>query len=85
MMAKQITYVELDKLLARLGFVESRIESRWRAYRHAESDSLIILSNRDRTLPAREVELVSVRRHLVDNDLIDEREFDGLLVQDHRS
>ena len=51
-MVKQITYVELDNLLARLGFVESTIESRSRAYRHAESDSVIILSNRDRTLPA---------------------------------
>ena len=85
MIAKQITYVELDHLLARLGFVESTIEGRWRAYRHSDSDSLIILSNRDRTLPARKVDLVSVRRHLVENDLIEEREFEAFLDQDRQS
>jgi hypothetical protein len=85
MMASQITYVELSEFLTRLGFVATTIEDRWRAYRHAESDTLILVADHDRTLPARHADLVSVRRHLVENNLIGENEFDAFLIGSRRS
>jgi len=79
MMASQITYGELAEVLMRLGFTATTVEDRWQAYRHADSDTLIVLANRDSASPARPSDLVSVRRHLVDNDLIAENEFDMIL------
>lgn len=79
MMASQISYGELADVLERLGFVATTVENRWRAYRHADSDTLIVLANHDRTATARPLDLISVRRHLVGNDLIDEHEFDILI------
>jgi hypothetical protein len=84
MMASQITYGELADVLAQLGFVVTTVEDRWRAYRHADSDTLIILANRDWRSPARNLDLVSIRRHLVDNDLIGENEFDALFIGHRR-
>jgi hypothetical protein len=79
-MASQITYGELADVLTQLGFVATTVEDRWRAYRHADSDTLIVLANRDSTSPARHLDLISVRRHLIDNYLIGENEFDTLLI-----
>jgi hypothetical protein len=79
MTASRISYGELAEVLERLGFVATTVEARWRAYRHAESDTLILLANHDRTSPARPMDLVSIRRHLVDKDLIAENEFDTLI------
>jgi hypothetical protein len=79
MMASRISYGELAEVLERLGFVATTVENRWRAYRHADSDTLIVLGNHDRTLPARPLDVVSVRRHLVEKDLIAENEFDTLI------
>jgi hypothetical protein len=79
MRASRISYGELAEVLERLGFVATTVEDRWRAFRHADSDTLIVLANHDRSSPARPLDLVSVRRHLVDKDLIDENEFDTLI------
>jgi hypothetical protein len=84
MMASQITYGELAEVLTRLGFVATSVKDRLRAYRHAESDTLIVLPSYPWGSPARDLDLVSIRRHLVDNDLIGEDEFDSLLVDPHR-
>jgi len=37
------------------------------------------LANREPDVPARPADLVSVRRHLVDNGVLDQGEFDRLL------
>jgi hypothetical protein len=37
------------------------------------------LANREPDVPARPADLVSVRRHLVDNGVLDQREFERLL------
>jgi hypothetical protein len=84
MTASEITYRELAEFLTRLGFVPTMVEDRWRAYRHADSDTLIVVANHDWTSPARHLDLVSIRRHLVDNDLIGENEFDTLLTRGRR-
>jgi hypothetical protein len=81
MMASQITYRELAEALTRLGFVATTVKDRLRAYRHADSETLIVLPNRPWGSPARDLDLVSVRRHLVENDLIGEDEFETLLVE----
>ena len=78
----QITYLSLDKLLGGLGFVETVVEKRWRAYRHDESDTLILLPFRDRSLPARELDVISIRKHLLDNDLVNESRLDDLFTEE---
>jgi len=70
----KITYQSLNSLLSGLGFVESSVERRWRAYLHAESDTLIVLPFLEDSHTAREADLISIRRHLVDNHLADDAE-----------
>jgi hypothetical protein len=77
MITKQITYKEINDFLTHLGFTETVSENQWRAYRHADSGTLIILADRDGGLAARDTELVSLQRHLVENDLVDDEEIDG--------
>ena len=40
---------------------------------------MIVLANREPGMPARPADLVSVRRHLVDNGVLDQQEFERLL------
>jgi hypothetical protein len=40
---------------------------------------MILLANREPDVPARPADLVSVRRHLVDNGVVDQSEFERLL------
>jgi hypothetical protein len=68
--------------LRHLGFKEYNIDRRGRAYHHTPSDTLIIMACHDHSLPARDADLMSIRRHLVDNDLVDPDEFDEFLACD---
>lgn len=79
MIAKRISYGELYRLLLRLEFVDISNESRWRTYRQNGSDLVILLANREPATPARSADLISVRRHLVDNGLLEKDEFERLL------
>ena len=83
-MANRVTYRQLDELLRRLGFAATTAPGRWRAYQHSGSETMIVLADRGRAALARELDLVSVRRHLVDNHLINEDEFDGFLGRSPR-
>ena len=78
-MDRHITYGQLYQLLLDLRFVYEPVQPSGRGYRHDESDTLILLGDREHSMQARAVDLVSVRRHLVDNGLIDEQDFDGFL------
>jgi hypothetical protein len=79
MITSSVTYGDLYRLLVQLDFVDVSRECPWKAYRHGATDTLILLANREPELPARPADLVSVRRHVVDNGLVDQREFERLL------
>ena len=80
MTASQITYGDLAEFLTGLGFVSLAVGERWRAYRHVDSDTLIVLANHDSNVPARQLDLVSVRRQLLEKALIEENEFEARLM-----
>lgn len=79
MTTRSITYGDLYRLLAQLDFIDVSDDCPWKAYRHGATDTLVLLANREPDLPARPADLVSVRRHVIDNGRIDQREFDRLL------
>lgn len=79
MIASSVSCGRIYQLLAQLRFVDVSNEHRWKAYRRDDSNLVILLANRRPDLPARPADLVSVRRHLVDNGLLDPCEFDRLL------
>ena len=74
-MISNVTYGRLDGLLRNLGFVLATIEGPWRAYTHVASETMILLADRRDHIPARDADIASVRRHLIDRNLIDEDEF----------
>jgi hypothetical protein len=78
-----VTYGHIYNLLLGLQFVEEPVREHWKAYRHGQTDTLILLVRHKPSLRARETDVVSVRRHLVDNGLIEENEFEDFLAQGH--
>lgn len=78
-MAISVTYAQLHTLLRQLNFAEVPIESRYRAFHHTGSDTLIVLANRKQASQAGRTDLTSVRRHLVDNGIVEEHSFDEFL------
>jgi hypothetical protein len=81
MTSSHVTYGQLYQLLLDLQFVDEPAGQPWRVYRHGETDTFILLARRMPTLPAREADLASVRRHLVENGLMDDDDFNGFLSQ----
>ena len=79
MIDRSVSYGELYRLLAELHFVDVSSESRWRAFQQGGTEIVILLANREPDAPARQADLVSVRRHLVDNGVVDQGEFERLL------
>ena len=79
MTGKRITYGQLHRLLRELEFVHVPMKRKWKAYRHAKSDTLILLADRQPNQPARDPELISVRRHLVENGIVGADDLDRLL------
>jgi hypothetical protein len=78
MVTSGVTYGQLYRLLRNLDFVDLSAAHPWKVYRHDESGTLILLANREPDSPAQPADVVSVRRHLVDNGLLDPRDFEGL-------
>lgn len=76
----RMTYGELYRVLAQLGFTEVPVRPSWRAYRWAASEMLVLLPNRPRNAAVRPVELASVRRHLVEAGLVGPEELEALLA-----
>jgi hypothetical protein len=81
MIARSVSYGDIYELLAGLQFVNVSTEQRWREYRQAGREVVILLANRKPELPARPADLISVRRHLIDNGLLDRREFESLMPE----
>lgn len=79
MIARTVSYGELYQVLAGLHFINVSSEHRWKVYRQSGTDIMILLANRKPDLPARPADLISVRRHLIDNGVLDQQEFERLL------
>ena len=63
-------FERLRELLLSLGFTEEWVEGSHRAFRHEDSDTLIVLSpSYVSSTPVRDEDLVSVRRHLEEKGL----------------
>lgn len=75
-MSKTIKYKNLIDFLGRLGFVNESVKGSHRAFRHAGSGTIFLLSDSySEDDPVGEEDLVSVRRHLVENGLVSYDDF----------
>ena len=80
-MASEPTYEELFEFLLSLGFKRPSTTTFEHAFRHDESDTLLVFSMLDDAntgRPVRDVDLLSTRVHLQENGLIEDwpREFE---------
>jgi hypothetical protein len=66
------TYAQLHRLLLELGFTTEPAEAHLRVYRHAASDTLVVLAAHLPDQPVRDTDLISIRKHLVEKGIIDE-------------
>jgi hypothetical protein len=73
------THGQLQHLLLGLGFRREPAESHWQVYRHDVSDTVFIFGAQPPDMPARDIDIVSVRRHLGEKGLVDDRAFGQLL------
>ena len=81
MNVNRVSYGQLVRLLLKLEFVSVQVRPKWKAYRHASSETIILLPDRPENRTARDPEVISIRRHLVENALVHEHDFDQLLVE----
>jgi hypothetical protein len=75
-----LQYSAFKKYLIDLGFIDESVKESHRAFRHAETGAVILLSlligdNEG----VRQEDLASARRHLVENGLISDEEFSRFL------
>lgn len=70
-----VTYAQLERLLLSLGFEDRSVEGSHRAFFHSALDTWIAFSDHRADEFAREVDLASVRRHLVENGILKETVF----------
>ena len=83
---KDATYGQLCQLLLRLGFLDESVKGSHRAFRHADSDTLILFGEYyKRSTPLRDEDLVSVRRHLDEKGFVDADTFGRLFSAKKRS
>ena len=80
MVENKITYGQLDQLLTRLGFVclKADPDSKW--YEHKDSNTVIILADKNSGELARPTEIVSTRFQLIHKGFLSEEEFDHFLM-----
>jgi hypothetical protein len=77
---RSVTYGRLEQLLTALGLKGRTVGDRCRVYRHAASDTVVLLPAESADTPARSADLLSVRRHLVDAGHLDEQALDEFLA-----
>lgn len=74
------TFKQVHELLLVLGFAHGTSEQFQRAYRHHASRTLIALPNRPDHDPLDPVDVISLRRHLVDRGLLSGELFERFLA-----
>jgi hypothetical protein len=75
-----VTFGQLERLLMGLSFESVPGQGPWKIFRHVPSGTTILLADRRLDLPARMPDVVSIRRHLADNGILGEDEFDRCIV-----
>jgi hypothetical protein len=79
-MTERITYGRLRQLLLDLSFQDVPTKEKWKAYRHEGTDTIILLADRKSSQVAREPDILSIRRHLADNGIVDEQQFERMIA-----
>lgn len=79
--SRQVTYGDLARLLEELGFHDESMKGSHQAFRHATSDTLILLAPAVPADPVRKEDLISVRRHLDSKGLMAPATFDQRLPE----
>jgi len=75
-MLKTRKYRELREYLEGLGFIHQFVEGSHRSFTHAKSGTVFLFGGfAIDDAPVRAEDLISVRRHLVDNGIVSEQEF----------
>lgn len=77
-MSKQITFAELEKILLELGFIPSPAQGTHQVFKHLNSGTLVILPGYNKQDIVNPAHLVSTRRVLAENGLMNGDVFDGL-------
>jgi len=75
------TYRELTALLEQLGFRDESVSGSHCAFRHATSETLVLLADLKPDDPVRPEDLVSVRQHLDAKGLMDASAFERRFPQ----
>jgi predicted RNA binding protein YcfA (HicA-like mRNA interferase family) len=78
-MLRNITFTELEELLLRLGFTLEPTAGSHHVFQYPSSGALVVLPGYEKKAYVDTVHLVSVRRILVENGLIDQIAFDSFL------
>jgi hypothetical protein len=75
------TFGQLLRLLEDLHFTVEPARAGIRAYRHAGSDSLLVFADHAESDPAREADVVAVRKQLIERGLITGAEFGSRIAE----
>jgi hypothetical protein len=77
--AQALTYGDLDRFLARIGFEADQSHSEYLLFRHVRPEVLIVLPARREEDLVDAAHLLAVRRHVLENGLLNEMSFERLL------
>ncbi|MBD2435431.1 type II toxin-antitoxin system HicA family toxin [Nostoc sp. FACHB-110] len=78
-MVREIKFTELEKLLLETGFVTMQTFGSQKIYQHPSSGTLIVLPGYEQQADVRTLHLVTVRRILSENGLMDSDRFNSFL------
>ena len=79
---KGITYADLARALIQIGFTQECPTTTYQVFRYPAPEILIVLPARDGGETVDVAHLLAVRRHVLENGLLDESAFDALLAGD---
>ena len=79
MKIKTPTYCELEQMLQEMGFVPILTTGTHRPYRHPETDTVVVLPDHDDTESVVPIQMVAIRRTVLERGVIEEDDFDMLL------
>ena len=76
---RALTYGDLERFLARIGFEAEQSHPEYLLLRHARPEVLIVLPARPERDPVDGAHLLAVRTHVLENGLLNEASFEQLL------
>lgn len=79
-MTKATTYADLERFLTKIGFTIEHSGHNYMLFRNLNPDVLIVLPSRHEDDTVDAAHLLAVRKHLLENGLLDEASFEKLLM-----